>query len=600
MTKKESDRAVSSSLTDVGRTAYCGRVGRERVGETVTVAGWVHRRRDHGGLVFIDLRDRTGLVQVVVSPDATAAFETADAVRPEWVVSATGAVAARPDGMANPDLPTGTVEVRATALSVWSRSETPPVSPADGASVDERLRLRHRYLDLRRPELLQNFVLRDRVVFAVRRWMHAHEFLDVETPTLGRSTPEGARDFLVPSRLQPGHVYALPQSPQVWKQLLMVGGVDRYYQIVKVFRDEALRSDRQPEFTQIDVETSFLSQDQILDLMEDMVRTVFQEALGVALPAWPRLTHAEALAQYGTDKPDLRVGPPLVDLTAVGQQVGALALPDETRWVGIVVEAAAFSRKQLDTLVDRARDLGAPGLFWIRRTADGVRTNAGRAFTDGGAGRLADAAGMGPDGLLLVMAGPWGAVHRHAGAMRLEVAAQLGREAPGFHFLWVTDFPLFEWSEDEHRWTSAHHPFTMPHPDDRELIATDPGRARSQAYDVVLNGVELASGSLRIYDSELQAQVFSVLGLTPAETTSKFGYLLDAFRFGPPPHGGIAFGLDRLVMLMAGADSLRDVIAFPKTHTGSDPVMGSPAPADPGQWAELRLTPWERDQPPRP
>ena len=590
---------VSSRLGEVGRTDYCGRISPAAVGATVTVARWVHRRRDHGGLIFIDLRDRTGLVQVVVSPDAAEAFATADAVRPEWVVSATGPVAERPEGMANPDLATGAVEVRATHLTVWSRAETPPVSPADGAAVDERVRLKHRYLDLRRPELLKNFVLRDRVVFAVRRWMHAHEFLDVETPTLGRSTPEGARDFLVPSRLQPGHVYALPQSPQVWKQLLMVGGVDRYYQIVKVFRDEALRSDRQPEFTQIDVETSFLSQSQILDLMEDMVRSVFQEALGVTLPPWPRLTHAEALAQYGTDKPDLRAGPPLVDLTAVGQQVGALELPEAASWVGIVVEDAALSRKQLDALVEQARALGAPGLWWIRRTPEGVRTNAGRALADGGAGRLADAAVLGRDGLLLVMAGPMGVVNRHAGAMRLAVAAQLGRAASGFHFLWVTDFPLFEWSADEDRWTSAHHPFTMPNPSDLVLLATDPGAARSQAYDVVLNGVELASGSLRIYDPDLQAQIFSVLGLTPAETASKFGYLLDAFRFGPPPHGGIAFGLDRLVMLMAGAESLREVIAFPKTHTGSDPLMGSPAPADPGQWAELRLTPWGPDLPQR-
>ncbi len=586
---------MSSSQSDVGRTEYCGRVGAGWVGKIVTVAGWVHRRRDHGGLVFIDLRDRTGLVQVVVSPDAAAAFETAAAVRAEWVVSTTGEVASRPEGMANPDLATGAVEIRATSLTVWSRSDTPPVSPQDGAQVDERLRLKHRYLDLRRPELLRNFVLRDRVVFAVRRWMHAHEFLDIETPTLGRSTPEGARDFLVPSRLQPGHVYALPQSPQVWKQLLMVGGLDRYYQIVKVFRDEALRSDRQPEFTQIDVETAFLSQGEILDLMEDMVRTVFQEALGVTLPAWPRLTHVEALAQYGTDKPDLRAGPPLVDLTVAAREVATRALPADTRWIGVAAEGAALSRKQLDTMVDRAREQGAPGLFWIRHTADGFRTNAGRALAEGGAARLASAAGLGPDGLLAVVAGPAPAVHRHAGALRLELAAQLGRVAPGFHFLWVTDFPLFEWSEDDGRWTSAHHPFTMPHRDDLELLATDPGRARSQAYDVVLNGVELASGSLRIYDPQLQADVFAALGLTPAEIANKFGYLLEAFRFGPPPHGGIAFGLDRLVMLMAGADSLRDVIAFPKTNTGSDPVMGSPAPADPGQWAELRLTPWDAD-----
>lgn len=579
------------------RSHYCGEVRESLRDTTVTVAGWVHRRRDHGGLVFIDLRDRTGLVQVVVSPEAVDAFAAAEAVRPEWAVSATGVVAARPEGMANPEMPTGAVEVRADALHVWSRSDTPPVSPAGGAAVDELLRLQHRYLDLRRPELLKNFVLRDQVVYAVRRWMHDHGFLDVETPVLGRSTPEGARDFLVPSRVQPGRVYALPQSPQVWKQLLMVGGLDRYYQIVKVFRDEALRSDRQPEFTQIDVETSFLSQGQILALVEDMLRAVFREALQVELSAWPRLTHAEALAQYGTDKPDLRAGPPLVDLTAAARGAASIAQSDADRWVGITAGPAALSRKQLDALVERAQALGAPGLFWIRPTAEGVRTNAGRALADGAAAALAEAAGVqaADGGLLLVLAGPAPEVYRQAGTLRLELAAALGRVASGFHFLWVTDFPLFEWSAEEQRWTSAHHPFTMPHPEDRALIASQPGQARSQAYDVVLNGVELASGSLRIYDPALQAEVFGVLGLSPDEVEAKFGYLLDAFRYGPPPHGGIALGLDRLVMLMAGADSLRDVIAFPKTHTGSDPVMGAPAPAEPGQWAELRLTPWERD-----
>ncbi len=580
------------------RSHYCGEVGESLVGSAVTVAGWVHRRRDHGGLVFIDLRDRTGLVQVVVSPEAALAFGTAEAVRPEWVVAATGTVADRPAGMANPELPTGMVEVRAAALHVWSRSETPPVSPASGAEVDERLRLKHRYLDLRRPELLKNFVLRDQVVYAVRRWMHDHGFLDVETPVLGRSTPEGARDFLVPSRVQPGRVYALPQSPQVWKQLLMVGGLDRYYQIVKVFRDEALRSDRQPEFTQIDIETSFLSQAQILALVEDMVRSVFREALQVELAPWPQLTYAEALAQYGSDKPDLRAGPPLVDLTAVARGAAAIAQSNEDRWVGIAATPAALSRRQLDALVERAQAIGAPGLFWIRPTADGIRTNAGRALAEGTAAAMAEAAGIqaADSGLLLVLAGPAPEVHRQAGVLRLELADQLGHVAPGFHFLWVTDFPLFEWSAEEQRWTSAHHPFTMPHPDDRSLVASHPGQARSQAYDVVLNGVELASGSLRIYDPELQAEVFGVLGLSRDEVDAKFGYLLDAFRYGPPPHGGIALGLDRLVMLMAGADSLRDVIAFPKTHTGSDLVMGSPALADPGQWAELRLSPWEDDR----
>jgi len=574
------------------RSTYCGDISLASVGEVVTLAGWVHRRRDHGGLVFIDLRDRSGIVQVVASPDASAeAFSAAEASRPEWVLSVTGLVRKRPEGMVNAELPTGEVEVLVQTLRVLSRSDTPPVSPADGHEVDERIRLKYRYLDLRRPELLRNFVLRDQVVFAVRSWMHRHGFLDVETPALGRSTPEGARDFLVPSRLQPGRVYALPQSPQVWKQLLMVGGLDRYYQIVKVFRDEALRSDRQPEFTQIDVETSFLTQSEILTLMEDMVRAVFHDTLGEDLPLWPRIAHADALSQYGTDKPDLRAGPPLSDLTDHARSYARIAVPPGARWVGVVVEPVAISRKQLDTWVERAKEIGADGLFWIRRDGESVRTNAGRALAEGGAAALAEAAGLDPGGVLLLMAGVAPDVYQHAGALRLLVADELGRLGDEHRFLWVTDFPLFEWSDEAQRWTSAHHPFTMPHPDDVATFEQNPASSRSQAYDVVLNGVELASGSLRIYDPALQARVFAVLGLSRAEIEAKFGYLLDAFRFGPPPHGGIAFGLDRLVMLMAGADSLRDVIAFPKTHTGTDPVTGAPAPAEPLQWAELGIRP---------
>jgi aspartyl-tRNA synthetase len=577
------------------RTHYCGEVLPADRDRTVTVMGWVHRRRDHGGLVFVDLRDRTGLVQVVVSPSAGAAFDVAEASRPEWVLAVTGQVRLRPEGMANPDMATGAVEVVGQHLRVLARSDTPPISPADTRLADETVRLQHRYLDLRRPGLLANFVLRDRVVFAVRSWMHRHGFLDVETPALGKSTPEGARDFLVPSRIRPGMVYALPQSPQTLKQLLMVGGFDRYYQIVKVFRDEALRADRQPEFTQIDVEMSFLSQARILALMEDMVTCVFRETMGVDLAPWPRLTHADALRLYGTDKPDLRAGPPLADVTDAARPHAAIALPDGSRWVGVVLADAVPSRRQLDGWVDRARELGAPGLFWLRRDGGVVRTNAGRALADGAGAAILEAAGVGAGGVLLVVAGEAPDVYRWAGQLRLDVSREVGggRGDAGdrFRFLWVTDFPLFEWSEEEGRWTSAHHPFTMPHPDDLGSFDSHPATARSQAYDVVLNGVELASGSLRIYDAELQARVFGVLGLSRAAVEDKFGYLLNAFRYGAPPHGGIAFGLDRLVMLMAGAQSLRDVIAFPKTNTGSDPLMGAPAPADPAQWAELGLRP---------
>lgn len=571
------------------RTDYCGTLGIADVGRTVTVCGWVHRRRDHGGLIFLDLRDRSGILQVVVEPASGEAFAAAERARAEWVLAVTGTVRARPEGMVNPELATGAIELAPERIEILSQAKTPPFLPAEADDVDELVRLKYRYLDLRRPSLLAHFVLRDRVVFAARQYLHAHGFLDVETPALAKSTPEGARDFLVPSRTQRGRFYALPQSPQLFKQLLMVAGFDRYYQIVKVFRDEDLRADRQPEFTQIDVETSFLSQDRILELMEGLVHHIFRETLGITLEPFVRLTYAEAMRRYGSDKPDLRAGPALVDLTAARAGLGFAVLAEAPAVVGVPLAGVQPSRRQLDAWVDAARQLGAGGLVWIIKSGDGVRSNAQRALGEAGAEQLLRAAGLGPGDGLLVVAGPEREAQSWAGALRLRVAEDLGRMEDGFRFLWVTDFPLFEWSEEEKRLVSAHHPFTRPHPEDEGWLDRDPARVRALAYDVVLNGVELASGSLRIYEPELQAKVFRILGLKPEEIEAKFGFLLNAFQYGAPPHGGIAFGLDRLVMIMAGAKSIRDVIAFPKTARGTDPLLDSPSPVEPAQLEELGI-----------
>lgn len=573
----------------VERTDYCGDLREHDAGREVTLAGWVHRRRDHGGVIFLDLRDRSGLAQIVVDPAHHDAFAVADRVRAEYVVAVKGLVRLRPPGMANPELASGTVEVVPTVLDVLSESKTAPFTPADDEGVDELVRLRFRYLDLRRPALQRNFELRDKVVFATREYLHQHGFLDVETPALAKSTPEGARDFLVPSRTQRGRFYALPQSPQIFKQLLMVAGFDRYYQIAKVFRDEDLRADRQPEFTQIDVETSFLSQDSILQLMEGMLRHVFFQALEINLEPFLRMTHRAAIKDYGSDKPDLRAGPPLMDMTVIAQALSWGVMRDAPVTVGIRLADINPSRRQLDAWVDQAKAVGASGLVWIVRHDQGFRSNAMSALTDTGVQKLAQGAHLqGGEGLLLI-SGPDPEAFIQAGRLRLQVAQDLDRVEPGFRFLWVVDFPLFEWSTEEQRLVSAHHPFTMPHPDDIGQLDRHPETVRAQAYDVVLNGVELASGSLRIYEPKLQARIFEILGLTPEQTREKFGFLLDAFQYGAPPHGGIAFGLDRLVMLMTGAKSLRDVIAFPKTSRGIDPLMESPGPVDRHQLDELGI-----------
>ncbi|MCL5115758.1 MAG: aspartate--tRNA ligase [Firmicutes bacterium] len=574
----------------VGRTHYAAELNEQMVGQTVTVAGWVHRRRDHGGLVFVDLRDRTGLVQIVSEPGQPG-FDAVERVRAEYVMGVTGTVRPRPDGMVNADLASGAVEIVPESVTVYSEAKTPPFNVGDASQVDELLRLKYRYLDLRRPELTANLMLRDRSLMAIRRFFHEHGFLDVETPSLARSTPEGARDFLVPSRTQPGQFFALPQSPQIFKQLLMVAGIDRYYQIAKVFRDEDLRADRQPEFTQIDVETSFMDRESILSLMEEMLRSLFHEVLGVTLEPFPRMTWRDAMRLYGSDKPDLRAGPPLATLTEAARTLPWTVLSEAANVVGVVMPSYQPSRKELDQWVETAKSLGANGLVWIVRSDDGtMRSSASKWLGEDGMGRLAEAAGVKPGDTLLMVAGAGWAPNQVAGQIRLTHARESGRIEPGWRFLWVTEFPLFEWSEEEGRLTSAHHPFTMPHPEDIDRLASDPASVRSEAYDVVLNGTELASGSLRIYQQDLQARIFAVLGLSDEEIQAKFGFLLDAFQYGAPPHGGIAFGLDRLLMLMAGAESIRDVIAFPKTARGTDPLMNAPSPVDDAQLRDVHLS----------
>jgi aspartyl-tRNA synthetase len=571
-----------------GRTHYAAEVNEAMLGQQVRLAGWVHHRRDHGGLIFIDLRDRSGLVQIVCEPE-NAGFETLDRVRTEYVLGVTGLVRARPAGMVNAELASGRVEVVPSEVIVYAAAKTPPFNVADAKSVDETLRLKYRYIDLRRPELTANLMLRDRSLMAIREFFHRHGFLDIETPALARSTPEGARDFLVPSRIKPGHFYALPQSPQIFKQLLMVGGLDRYYQIAKVFRDEDLRADRQPEFTQIDVEMSFVEREDILELMEDMLHDLFERVLGERLEPFVRMTWQDAMRYYGSDKPDLRSGPPLCTLTDLAHTVDWPVLRQAEATVGVLLHDYRPSRRELDQWGQQARDMGAHGLLWLVHETDGLRSSAPKFLTAAELQQLAHAAGSQPGDTVLIVAGQGWKPYEVAGQLRLSFARQADRVEPGWRFLWVTEFPLFEWSEEEGRLVSAHHPFTRPVPADESLLAENPAQVRSEAYDVVLNGTELASGSLRIYQPELQAQVFEVLGLSQAQAQAKFGFLLEAFQYGAPPHGGIAFGLDRLLMLMAGADSIRDVIAFPKTARGTDPLMDAPNVVDPLQLREVHL-----------
>jgi aspartyl-tRNA synthetase len=571
------------------RTHTCGQLRPGDAGSTVTLAGWVHRRRDHGGLVFIDLRDRDGLTQVVFDPQAApTAFETIHEVGSEWVIAVDGTVRARPAGQENPALDTGEVEVLAQAWRLLNPARTPPFEVARDLEVDEGQRLRYRYLDLRRRRMRDHLVLRHRVTAFVHAYLNARDFLEVETPILIKSTPEGARDFLVPSRLQQGQFYALPQSPQQLKQLLMVAGVDRYYQLARCFRDEDQRADRQLEFSQLDLEMAFVEEEDVMALSEALLIALVQEVtphLAFRQVPFPRLTYAEALDRYGTDKPDLRFGLELVDLApavaASGFRVFADALAGGGQVKGITVPAL-LSRREIGELEAYARELGAAGLAWLAFEGESVRGSVARFLSAEEVAAVRDRAAAPDAATLLIVAAEPRLVALVLGRLRLELARRLELIPAGeLACAWVVDPPLFELNEEEGRWDSVHHPFTAPHPADMARLTADPGAVRARAYDLVGNGNELAGGSIRIHERETQACVFALLGIAEAQAAAQFGHMLEAFEYGAPPHGGIAWGYDRLIMVLAGAPNIREVIAFPKTLSGTDPMTGSPSPVPP-------------------
>ncbi|HXF66659.1 MAG TPA: aspartate--tRNA ligase [Burkholderiales bacterium] len=582
------------------RSEYCGLIGRRHLGQNVSLCGWVHRRRDHGGVIFIDLRDREGLVQVVCDPGTPETFRTADRLRNEYVIRVTGSVRERPAGTVNPNLPSGEVEVLAREITILNASLPPPFQ-LDEDNLSETVRLENRVLDLRRPAMQANLRLRHRATAAVRSFLDRHGFIDIETPMLTRSTPEGARDYLVPSRVHPGHFYALPQSPQLFKQLLMIAGYDRYYQIVRCFRDEDLRSDRQPEFTQIDIETSFLDQREITLLMEELIRHVFREAIGAALPEpFPRLSYDEALARYGTDKPDLRVPLELTELTDVMKGVAFKVFSGPAnapggRVAGLRVPGgAALTRGELDAYAEFVGNYGARGLAWIKfneiaKGREGMQSPIVKNLSDEALAAIVERSGARDGDLMFFGADKAKVVNDALGALRVRIGQDRGLVEPGWRPLWVLDFPMFEWDEEERRWAAMHHPFTSPADGHEDLLESDPGAARAKAHDMVLNGWEIGGGSVRIHRSEVQQKVFRALGIGPDQAQAKFGFLLEALQYGAPPHGGIAFGLDRIVALMAGVDSIRDVIAFPKTQRAQCLLTRAPSEVDERQLRELHI-----------
>jgi aspartyl-tRNA synthetase len=583
------------------RTEYCGLTDARFLGQTVTLYGWAHRRRDHGGVIFIDLRDREGLVQVVSDPDRKETFANADRVRNEFVLRVTGLVRRRPEGTVNPGLKSGEIEVLAHELEILNPAVTPPFM-MDDEFVSEEVRLRYRYLDLRREPMQKALMLRHKASRAVREYLDEHGFIDVETPVLYKSTPEGAREFLVPSRIHDGQFYALPQSPQLFKQLLMIAGYDRYYQIVKCFRDEDLRADRQPEFTQIDIETSFLSEREIQDLMEGLVRHVFKRVLEVELPPFPRLAYADAMAKYGSDKPDLRVKLELTELTDLMKDVdfkvfrAAAALPDG-RVAALRVPGgnSAFTRKELDDLAPFVAIYGAKGLAYIRvndRTKpneEGLQSPIVKFFKPGELAAILERTGAQDGDVIFFGADRRKVVNDAMGALRAKVGHEKGHAEAGWRPCWVLDFPAYEYDEEGKRWLAAHHPFTSPKDEHVPLMQTDPGKVLAKAYDIALNGWEIGGGSVRIHRAEVQAQQFKTLGISDEDARAKFGFLLDALSYGAPPHGGIAFGFDRLVAMMAGVDQIRDVIAFPKTQRGQDLMVEAPSPVTERQLRDLHI-----------
>ncbi|HAR6152768.1 TPA: aspartate--tRNA ligase [Staphylococcus pseudintermedius] len=581
------------------RTTYCGSVTEELLEQEVTLKGWVHNRRDLGGLIFVDVRDREGYVQVVFNPAfSKEALEVAERIRSEYVVEITGTITKRDDETINPKIKTGQVEVQAKSIEIINQSETPPFSiNEENLNVDENIRLKYRYLDLRREKLAQTFKMRHQITRSIRQFLDGDGFYDVETPVLTKSTPEGARDYLVPSRVHDGEFYALPQSPQLFKQLLMISGFDKYYQIVKCFRDEDLRADRQPEFTQIDIEMSFVEQEDVMQLGEAMVKNVLADVKGIEMTdAFPRMTYTEAMSRYGTDKPDTRFGMELLDVSELGQIMdfkvfkGAVESGGQVKALVVENAAADYTRKDIDGLTEFVNIYGAKGLAWVKVVEDGLNGPIARFFEDAHVTKLQALTGAKAGDLVLFVADSKDVVAQSLGALRNKLGKERGLIDPEqYNFLWVTDWPLLEYDEEARRYVAAHHPFTSPKVEDIDLLETAPEQAQAQAYDLVLNGFELGGGSIRIHDGELQQRMFKALGFSDEAAQEQFGFLLDAFKYGAPPHGGIALGLDRFVMILSGRTNLRDTIAFPKTASATDLMTDAPSLVSERQLDELSL-----------
>lgn len=581
-----------------GRTYFCGEVTEQAIGEKVNLKGWVQKRRDLGGLIFIDFRDRTGIVQIVFNPDVSSkALAIAEKIRSEYVLDIQGIVIARELGTVNENLKTGKIEIHVEEVSIINEAKTPPFPIADNADVSEDVRLKYRYLDLRRPVMFETFKMRHQVTKAIRDYLDQEGFLDIETPILTKSTPEGARDYLVPSRVHPGEFYALPQSPQIFKQLLMVGGVERYYQIARCFRDEDLRADRQPEFTQIDIETSFMNQDDIISLTEIMMTKVMKEVKGIniTLPL-PRMSYDEAMNRFGSDKPDTRFGLELTDLSEIVRNsgfkvfTGAVSSGGQVKAINVKGSANQYSRKDIDALTEFVSRYGAKGLAWLKAEEEGLKGPISKFLSEDEQAHISATLTIETGDLILFVADKKKVVADALGALRLKLGKELQLiDQSQFNFLWITDWPLLEYAEEEGRYYAAHHPFTMPVREDLELLDTDPAKVRAQAYDLVLNGYELGGGSLRIFERPIQEKMFQILGFSKEEAEQQFGFLLEAFEYGTPPHGGIALGLDRLVMLLAGRTNLRDTIAFPKTASASCLLTEAPSEVSLAQLKELSL-----------